>query len=99
MYAGALSASDKVDGTPFYFETQTHNLIFLNDFSVAETKPLESVETIIQANARDLTISNPGFWDDIPERNDPMRQKLTWFLWRNRRKITGLYKQLVLYNV
>ena len=98
MYAGALSACNKVNGIPFYFEARNHNLIYLNDFSITETKPIDNVETFILANANDLTISNKGLWKDDPARTNPDRIKLTGFLWQNRVEIQKIYRELSLYN-
>ncbi len=98
MYAGALSALEKTKGTAFYFETKNHNMIFLNDFSVAETKPIENVETFINANTDGITISNGGLWNDDTARNNPQRRSLTFQLWESRNKISKLYFKLKEYN-
>ena len=98
MFVGALSASDKVNGTPFYFETKSNNLIYLNDFSFTQTKSIESVETIIKANTNEFTISNNGAWNNLPERNHPQRKSLTKCIWKKRNKISKLYKELSYFN-
>jgi hypothetical protein len=98
MFAGALAASDKVNGTPFYFETQSNNLIYLNDFTFTQTKSIENVETIIKVNTNEFTISNNGVWNNLPERNHPKRKSLTKCIWKKRNKISKLYKELSYFN-
>ena len=98
MFIGALAASDKVSGTPFYFETQGNNLVFLKDYSFYQTIMIENVETFIRANTNNLKISNKGFLEDDSERNKFDKKSLTMTLWNNRNKISKLYKELSIYN-
>ena len=98
MYAGALAASNKVNGVPFYFETKNNNLIYLTDFTFAQAKRIDNVETFIRVNTNNFSLSNKGFWKDIPGRNSPERADLTIKLWKNRNKIVKLYTKLKLYN-
>ena len=94
MFAGALAASNKVNGIPFYFETKNHNLIYLSDFTFAQSKRIKNVETFFRANTNNFILSNKGLWEDIANRNDPKRIILTNKLWDNRNKIKKLYKEL-----
>jgi hypothetical protein len=98
MFAGALAASNKVNGVPFYFETNNNNLIYLTDFTFAQAKPIDNVETFFRVNTNNFSLSNKGFWNDDPGRNSPERTDLTNKLWRNRNKIVKLYTKLRLYN-
>jgi len=94
MFVGALSASDKVNGTPFYFETQGNNLVFLKDYSFYQTKLIRDVETFIKANTNNFKISNHGIWGKSSARNKPDKQRLTNELWDKRNKISSLYREL-----
>ena len=98
MFAGALAASNKTNGVPFYFETNNNNLIYLTDFTFAQAKPIDNVETFFRVNTNNFSLSNKGFWNDDPGRNSPERTDLTNKLWRNRNKIAKLYTKLRLYN-
>jgi hypothetical protein len=98
MFAGAMAASNMVNGVPFYFETKNHNLIYLSDFTFAKAKRIDNVETFIRVNTNNFSLSNKGFWKDIPGRNSPERTDLTNELWKNRNKIVKLYRDLSRYN-
>jgi hypothetical protein len=98
MYAGALAACRKVNATPFYFNSQTNKVIFLNDFESVETKMIPSVETFIKLNGNNLFISKSGYWDDVSGIESPDRKKLTNELWQERSKISRLYRELSRYN-
>jgi hypothetical protein len=98
MFAGALAACRKVNATPFYFKSRNNQVVYLNDFRSADAKPILSVETFIKLNGKDLIISNPGHWDDIPGIKSPERKKLTNELWHYRSKISRLYKELCRVN-
>jgi len=95
MYAGALSACKKVNGTPFYFNGHGNKVIYLNDFQTANTKHIDSVDTFIKLNGDGLSISIPGKWEDIPDINNEKRKQLTKLLWMNRNKIHPLYWGMV----
>lgn len=98
MYAGALAACRKVNATPFYFDSRSHNTIFLNDFKAIPTKCIDSVETFIKLNGNNLYISKNGYWKDIKNIESPDRLRLTNEIWQSRSKISSLYKQLVEFN-
>ncbi|MDB4542835.1 DUF1887 family CARF protein [bacterium] len=98
MYAGALAACRKVNATPFYFNSRNDRVVFLNDFETEPTKPITSVETFISLNGSGLSISKPGYWNDIPGIKSPERRRLTLKLWETRSKIAILYKELRSYN-
>ncbi len=98
MYAGALAACRKINATPFYFNGQNGKVIFLNDFKTVATKNVPSVETFINLNGDNLYISKSGFWNERPGINSTDRQKLTFELWRERSKISKLYRELSEYN-
>ena len=98
MYAGALAACRKVNATPFYFNSRNNTVIFINDFSSADTKPVTSVETFIKLNGNNLFISKQGYWKEIPGINSPDRKKLTNKLWRSRSNISKIYKELSRYT-
>lgn len=98
MYAGALAACRKVNATPFYFNSRNNQVVYLNDFKAIETKRIPSVETFIQLNGHNLFISKAGHWSDIPGIKSPDRKSLTNELWRERSKISRLYKDLSRYN-
>ena len=66
MYAGAYLACRKINGIPFYFNGSGNKLIYLNDFETADTIPIASVETFLRLNGDGLTITNPGYWKEIP---------------------------------
>jgi len=98
MYAGALAACRKVNGTPFYFNSRNNQVVYLNDFKTAETKLIPSVETFIQLNGNNLFISKAGNWSDIPDIDNPTRLSLTKQIWLQRSTIAGMYKYLTPYN-
>jgi hypothetical protein len=98
MYAGALSACKKVNGTPFYFNGPGNKLIYLNDFQTADTKCIDSVDTFIKLHGDGLSITNPGYWKDIEGINSQERTKLTKHLWANRSKIASMYKEMIPYS-
>lgn len=98
MYAGALAACRKVNATPFYFDSRNNKTIFLNDFDSVETKLISSVETFIKLNSNDLSLSNSGRWNDIPDINNLDRKKLTKHLWKQRSALSELYKKIAPFN-
>jgi len=95
MYAGAFAICKKVNGTPFYFNGGNNQMIFLNDFDTKPVKLIGSVETFINLNSDDLFISNEGYWKDIPNIDSEERKKLTLLLWKNRSKISKLYREIL----
>jgi len=94
MYAGAISAAKKVNGIPFYFESKNNNLIYLNDFSIINSKKIRNVETFIKLNTQGLIVSNSGRQKDDPKIYDKERRKLTKELYKNKDLITTLYYDL-----
>ena len=98
MYAGALAACRKVNATPFYFNNRNNQVIYLNDFKSFDTKLIPSVETFIKLNGNSLHISKAGYWDEIPNINNPSRTALTKHLWSQRSTIAGLYRRLAPLN-
>jgi hypothetical protein len=94
MYAGALAASKKINATPFYFDGRHDRVIFLEDFKNEETKKIDSVETFLKLHGNDLQVSKQGFWDDIPDIDNPKRKQLTLMLWKYNRKISKLYWEI-----
>ena len=98
MYAGALAACRKVNATPFYFNSQSNQLVDLNNFESTETKQIQSVETFLKLNGNKLFISREGYWEDIPDIDNPNRLELTKKLWFQRSAIAGLYYKLAHYN-
>lgn len=98
MYAGALAACRKINATPFYFNSRSSKVIFLNDFTSIDTTLISSVETFIKLNGDKLFISKRGHWDEIPGVELPQRNKLTDTLWQYRSKISKVYKELCRYN-
>jgi hypothetical protein len=98
MYAGALAACRKVNATPFYFNSRNNQVVNLNDFRSSDTKLIPSVETFIKLNGNNLFISKPGHWGDIPGIKSPDRKTLTHEIWKERSKISRLYKQVSNYN-
>lgn len=98
MYAGALAACRKINATPFYFDSWNHKTIFLNDFKSVDTNTISTVETFINLNGDDLYISKSGRWDERFGASSPERQQLTFELWRERSKISRIYRELSNYN-
>jgi len=98
MYAGAMSVSKKINGTPFYFETKNNKMLFLDDFSSVDTKMINDVEIFIKLNSNELSISNSGKWNNDPKRNDPRRSQLTQVLWKKRSDIAKLYWDISSYD-
>lgn len=94
MYAGALAACKKINATPFYFDGINNKVIFLNNFKNLPTVDINSVEIFLKLHGNDLTISNKGLWEHIPDINLNRRNSLTETLWDNRRDIANLYKKI-----
>ncbi len=98
MYAGAMSASKKVNGVPFYFETKNNTMLFLDDFSSVSTKSIDNVETFIKVNTNDLNISDTGKWGNDSRRSDPKRALLTQHLWNAKNILSNFYRELSAYD-
>ena len=60
MYAGAMAACRKVNGTPFYFSQQNNCVIDLVTFEKTPIKAITSVETFLRLNGTDVKVSNKG---------------------------------------
>jgi hypothetical protein len=98
MYAGALAACKKINGTPFYFDGRNNKVIYLDDFKQESTKRIDNVETFIKLHGNDLHISKSGYWNDIVDIDLPKRKDLTDFLWKKRSRIAKVYRDVVPYN-
>ena len=98
MYAGALAACKKINGTPFYFDGRNNKVIYLDDFKQESTKRINNVETFIKLHGNDLHISKSGYWNDIVDIDLPKRKNLTSFLWKKRSRIAKVYRDIVPYN-
>lgn len=94
MYAGAFSACGQCFGVPFYFENKTHKLMWLNDYTTEEMTGIQKIDDFFSISG--MVINRPGFWSDDPGRGK--RVALTMALWKNRSKISNLYKQLSEFN-
>ena len=80
MYAGALAACRKVNGTPVYFTSQSAAVINLVTFQQEPIKPIFNIERFFEINAPDLKIANAGRWEDVPDISLPRRNDLTYLL-------------------
>lgn len=98
MYAGALAACRKVNATPFYFNSRTHQMFDLNNFKKFKTEIISSVETFIKLNGNNLFISKAGHWSDIPGIESLDRKALTNELWQARSKISKCYRYVSRHN-
>jgi len=98
MYAGALAACKKINATPFYFNSRNNKVISLNDFKSVDTNTIPTVETFINLNGDNLYISKSGRWDERFGNGSPERQELTLKLWRERSKISRIYRELSKFN-
>ena len=94
MFAGAIAACRKVGGTPFYFETQNHNLVFLHDFAVMPMRGIDNLDMFFEANG--FSVLNQGNWNDNPCRQ--IRIPLTNILWIERYAIAHTYWQISQYT-
>lgn len=80
MYAGALSACRKMNGTPFYFNIKANSVVNLLTFKSEPINSIKSIEPFFALNGRNLKISNRGIWYEVPDINIPMRRELMEFL-------------------
>ena len=90
MFAGAIAACRKTDGTPFYFETRDHTLVFLDDFSTMQMRAIDDVEVFYRVNG--FKVSRRGLWSDEPIRQQ--RLQITRELWKLRGKLRNIYEEL-----
>ena len=95
MYAGAMAACRKVNGTPLYFNQQENCVVDLLSFEKTQIKPIESVETFLKLNSPSNKLSCRGDWNAIPDIQVKGRSDLTMFLWRNRKRVGEIYKYIV----
>lgn len=95
MYAGAMAACRKINGTPFYFNHQSNSVIDLLTFEQTPIKPIESVETYLRLHGAGMKVSCAGLWDKIPDVFANGREELTSFLWNHRSDIADTYKSIV----
>ncbi len=80
MYAGALAACRKVNGTPVYFNSQSAAVINLVTFQQEPIRPIFNIERFFEVNGLDLKIANAGRWEDVPDISLPRRNDLTYLL-------------------
>ena len=90
MYSGALDASQKLGGFPFYFETFKDEIVDLSSFNRFPTKKIDDIETFLKLE--DYKVVSGGNWKEDSNREN--RKHLTLFLWSKRKEIQKLYKQL-----
>ena len=98
MYAGALAACRILNATPFYFNSKSNEVLFLNDFRREKIEEIDSVEKFIKLNTNNLTITNKGSKDENSDIFNEKRVELTNLLWSQRNKLTRVYKQLSEFN-
>lgn len=98
MYAGALAACRILNATPFYFNSKSNEVLFLNDFRREKIEEIDSVEKFIKLNTNNLTITKKGSKDENPDIFNEKRVELTNLLWSQRNKLTRVYKQLAEFN-
>lgn len=94
MYAGAMAACRKVNGTPFYFSQQNNCVIDLVTFEKTPIKAITSVETFLRLNGRDVKVSNKGEWEHVPDIHIMGRKELTEFLWKNKSDVADIYRSI-----
>ena len=92
MYAGAMAACRKVNGTPFYFNQESNSVIDLLTFERTPIKAIDSVETFLRLHGADAKISCDGKWERVPDIDAPGRTDMTSFLWLHRSEVAGIYK-------
>ncbi len=80
MYAGALAACRRINGTPVYFNSQSAAVINLVTFQQEPIKPIFNIERFFEVNGPDLKIANAGRWEDVPDISLPRRNDLTYLL-------------------
>ncbi len=90
MYAGAQSACRQLGGVPFYFEAGDNRVMFLDTFETTEIKGIDDVELFVELAG--FRVSRAGRWADEAVRD--RRRDLTRFLWRQRGKLSGIYRTL-----
>ena len=94
MFVGALAACRKIGGVPFYFETNRHRLIFLQDYTQRVPRGVEDCESFLSLHGFDIL--TPGKWEDVPLREK--RASMTRWLWQKRSWIAKFYYRLTDYN-
>lgn len=94
MYAGANAACAKVFGVPFYFETKTHNMLWLNDYTAEEMIGLSNIDDYFSLSG--MLLTKTGLWNDTPYREE--RREITLKIWERRDKICDIYKRVAQYN-
>lgn len=90
MYAGAMNACRKLGGVPFYVGGKELKITYLNDFQFEELKPIEKVESFILLNSNGLRICDYG----RSGADDEDSIEMTDEMWRARKKINYLYKDI-----
>lgn len=94
MYAGAMSACRKINGTPFYFNQQANSVINLLTFEQTPIVAIKSIETFLRLNMPSYKLSCSGKWEDIPDIEVSGREELTEFIWQHKSDIADIYKPI-----
>ena len=94
MYAGAMSACRKINGTPFYFNQQANSVINLLTFEQTPIVAIKSIETFLRLNMPSYKLSCSGKWEDIPDIEVAGREELTEFIWQHKSDIADIYKPI-----
>lgn len=94
MYAGANAACAKSFGVPFYFETQNHNMLWLNDYTTEEMVGLSNIDDYLSLSG--VLLTRAGHWEDNPYREE--RKEMTMKIWEWRDKIWPIYKRVAEFN-
>lgn len=89
MYDGAMKACKKASAIPFYFEAEKHSLIWLNSYISEEINGIGKIDDFFAAKG--YKILNPGKLTPEMEK----RKKTTELLWKNKRAISSLYKDIL----
>lgn len=95
MYAGALSACRKINGSPFYFNIKSNAVVDLLSFVARPIKAIESIEPFFALNGRNLKIAKDGRWEGIPDIDIPGRRELMKWLAQRPGALAGRYRALV----
>lgn len=91
MYAGAMEACRKISATPFYFNIDDDNVIFLDSFEKNTLKNITSAKKFFELNTDELEIQEKrpkGIMDRI---------ELSKTLYQNHKKVQRRYKEMIGY--
>ena len=96
MFAGALNACNEfLNVEPFYYDIKENNITFIRTGSSIPFKGVRTIDGFFTANGFD--ISNPGYWEDKPVREE--RKEITLKLWENRSVFERLYNNKAFKNL